>query len=275
MSNMETTDESRGRETGGRLAPYDYQWRAFSRWCLEHHGGLPIPVPAEVVAEYLSYQAEGGARPSTLKVIAAAIVRQHTAMDLPNPCESAIVESVLSDSERGALPVAPRSRPLDLEGYRAIRKSAKVPRPGRGGREENGLRARERGLMDIAMIGLMRDGMLRVREASDLTWGAIESLPDGTGRLRTGEGQDAESRVLSADTMRLLDAIRNDAGDADRIIGLMPNQITLRIGAAAEHAGLGSGYSGESPRLGMLKDLDELGVLLLGKQLESEVLETS
>ena len=53
-----------------------------------------------------------------------------------------------------------------------------------------------------------------------------------------------------------------------RVFGLMPNQLSARIGAAAEQAGLGPGYSGESPRLGMLKDLDELGAVLLGEQLE-------
>ena len=50
----------------------------------------------------------------------------------------------------------------------------------------------------------------------------------------------------------------------------MPNQITLRIGAVAEHAGLGPGYSGESPRLGMLKDLKDLGAVLLGERIEGE-----
>ena len=52
------------------------------------------------------------------------------------------------------------------------------------------------------------------------------------------------------------------------VLGLMPNQITSRIGAATEKAGLGSGYGGESPRPGMLKDLDERGAVLLGEQLE-------
>ena len=73
--------------------------------------------------------------------------------------------------------------------------------------------------------------------------------------------------TLSADTMRLLDAVRGNARDDDRILGLMPNRVSARIGAAAEQAGLGTGYSGESPRLGMLKDLEELGAVLLGKQL--------
>ena len=75
--------------------------------------------------------------------------------------------------------------------------------------------------------------------------------------------------------MRRLYPVRGDATDDDRILGLMPNQKTVRIGAAAEQVGLGSGYGGESPRLGMIKDLEELGAVLLGREIEDDVLETS
>ena len=267
MTDMQSTSGARQPTRGGRKAPYEYQWRAFADWCGYEAGRLPMPVPPSLVARYLADRAAEGARPSTLRVIAAAIARRHTDAGQPNPCGGPVVESVLAYSERHAPPSAPRSLPLDLEAYRTIRKAAQLPRPGRGRWQEGRWSAQDRGRMDLAMIGLMRDGMLRVREASDLTWGALESLPDGTGRLRTGGGEDVTVRVLSADTMRLLNVIRHDAGDSERIIGLMPNQITLRIGAVAEHAGLGPGYSGESPRLGMLKDLDELGAVLLGERL--------
>ena len=120
-----------------------------------------------------------------------------------------------------------------------------------------------------------RPSTLRVREASALTWGAIERLDDGSGRVRLGDGEDAGYKMLSADTMRRLDIIRGRAPDDEPVLGLRPNQITLRIGAAAERAGLGPGYSGESPRLGMLKDLEDLGVLLLGKHLEGQGWEES
>ena len=50
----------------------------------------------------------------------------------------------------------------------------------------------------------------------------------------------------------------NAMGDK-RVRGLMLNQITSRIGATAGQAGLGSCYGDESPRLGMLKGLEELG----------------
>ena len=42
-----------------------------------------------------------------------------------------------------------------------------------------------------------------------------------------------------------------------------PNQIAIRIGTAAKQAGLGEGYSGDSPRLGIIRDLETVGVLLL------------
>ena len=268
MTDIEITTGNREPTLRGRRLAYDYQWRAFTDWCLERHGDVPLPVPASTVGEYLSYRAAAGARFSTLRVITAAIAHQHTGLELPNPCKDPIVESVLAESERRAPPAAPRSLPLDLEAYRAIRETAQLPRPGRGGWSEALMSASHRGRMDIAMIGLMRDGLLRVKEASDLTWSAIDLMDDGTGRLHLGEGDAAVARTLSADTMMMLDSVRGNARDDERILGLMPNRVSARIGAAAEQAGLGPGYSGESPRLGMLKDLDELGAVLLGERIE-------
>ena len=48
---------------------------------------------------------------------------------------------------------------------------------------------------------------------------------------------------------------------------MRPNQIAIRIGSAARQAGLGEGYSGDSPRRGMIQDLEPPGVLLLGSHL--------
>ena len=89
-----------------------------------------------------------------------------------------------------------------------------------------------------------------------------------------GLSANALVKALNVPTNRitaiLRGSARGDAPDDERILGLMPNQITLRIGAVAEHAGLGPGYSGESPRLGMLKDLKDLGAVLLGERIEGE-----
>ena len=241
MTDTTLTPGDHESRQGGRRAAYDYQWRAFASWCLERDGEIPLPVPASTVAEYLTHRVEAGASHSTLRVIAAAIARQHADLQLANPCEDPIVESVLAESERSAPPAAPRSLPLHLEAYRAIRKTAQRPRPGRGGWDETLLSARDRGRMDVAMIGLMRDGMLRVKEAAVITWSSIECRPDGTGRVTVGEGDSTVSRVLSTDTMRLLDAVRGDAADDERVLGLMPNQISARIGGGGRTGWAGSG----------------------------------
>ena len=72
---------------------------------------------------------------------------------------------------------------------------------------------------------------------------------------------------MSADTMKLVSSVRRGAGEDEPILGMRPNQVAIRIGAAARQAGLGEGYSGDSPRLGMIQDLETLGVLLLGSHL--------
>ena len=62
--------------------------------------------------------------------------------------------------------------------------------------------------------------------------------------------------------MICLNAIRNDAPDSDRIFGLRPNQIAIRIKRAAHEAGCGKGFSGHSPRVGMTIDLSRSGMSL-------------
>ena len=123
--------------------------------------------------------------------------------------------------------------------------------------------ARGRGAVDIAMIGLMRDARLRVSEAAELNWGDFERVRGGSGRLRVVGAEEISNREVSADTMKLLLPIRRDADDDESVLGMRPNQIAIRIGAAARQAGLGSGYSGDSPRLGMIRDMETLGVHLL------------
>ena len=78
--------------------------------------------------------------------------------------------------------------------------------------------ARRRGLVDIAMVSLMRDALLRVGEAAELTWADLECEEDGTGRLtvrRSKTDREARGAVLfvSGQTMAAMDAVRNDADD--------------------------------------------------------------
>ena len=117
------------------------------------------------------------------------------------------------------------------------------------------------------MIGLMRDARLRVSDAAALTWGDVERVRGGSGRVRVVGVEATSYREVSADTMKLLLPIHRGAGDDELVLGMKPNQIAIRIGAAARQAGLGEGYSGDSPRLGMIKDMESLGVRIHRREL--------
>ena len=241
-------------------ASYASQWNRFVAWC-ELSGRSSLPASPEDVAAYLSDKWESGAKPSTLKVVAAAIARNHKQAGFDAPLQHGVARTVLDELTQNDSPGPTRALPLDLDCYLAIRKTAYEPRSSRGGGMERVSNARRRGVLDVAIIGLMRDARLRVNEAAALTWGDLEKVQGGSGRVRVGE---TGYRVVSADTMKLLSSVRRGAGGGEPLLGMRPNQIAIRIGAAARQAGLGEGYSGDSPRLGMIRDMETLGVLLLG-----------
>ena len=242
---------------------YASQWNSFVAWS-EASGRRSLPASPEDVVAYLEDRSDTGARPSTLRVAAAAIARNHRDAGFDVPVRHGVARSVLDELTRDDAPAPTRTLPLDLDCYLAIRKTAQKPRWGRGGRLERTLSARRRGAVDIAMIGLMRDARLRVSEAAELTWGDIKRVRGGSGRVRVRGAEATDYREVSADTMKLLLPLSRGAGGDEHVLGMRPNQIGRRIDAAARQAGLGEGYSGDSPRLGMIKDMESLGVHLLG-----------
>ena len=242
---------------------YASQWNRFVAWS-EASGRRSLPATPEDVAAYLEDRGETGARPPTLRVAAFAIARNHRDAGFDAPIHRGVARTVLDDLTRDEAPGPTRTLPLDLDCYLAIRKTAHEPRWGRGGRMERTASARRRGAVDVAMIGLMRDARLRVSEAAELTWFDIERVRGGSGRVHVPGAEEADYREVSADTIKRLWAVRRGAEDHEPVLGMRPNQIGRRIDAAARQAGLGEGYSGDSPRLGMIRDMETIGVHLLG-----------
>ena len=169
---------------------YANQWNRFVAWT-QASGRRSLPASPEDVAAYLEDRSETGARPSTLRVVVAAIARNHKDAGFDVPVQYDIARSVLDELTRDDAPGPSRALPLDLDCYLAIRKTAHKPRWGRGGRLERTASARRRGTMDVAMIGLMRDARLRVSEAPELTWGDVERVRGGfRSRARHGSCGD-------------------------------------------------------------------------------------
>ena len=249
------------------LKNYLCQWKSFAAWA-RRRGISALPADPAQVAAYLAERIEdNGNKPSTLRAAAAAISFIHKACRLDNPCSSPEVKGTLKNATRKAGRAQKQAEALTAEALAAIESTAHRPRVGRGGRPETPQTAQRRADVDIAIISLMRDAMLRVSEAADLVWADVNAEADGTGRLlirRSKTDTEGEGAIafISAPTMAKLDAIRNKAAEDESIFGLRPNQIALRIKKAAAAAGLGDGFSGHSPKVGMARDLARAGIEL-------------
>ncbi len=257
---------------GHEVAPntmknYRVQWNNFINWAAGK-GIRALPADPRHVAAYLAERMEEhGHKPATLRAAAAAIAFIHRSAGQHDPCAGPEVKRTLRSATRKAGRGQKQAQALTDEALVAIRSTACSPRPGRGGRPEGRETARCRGNLDIALISLMRDAMLRVSEAAVLTWSDIVSEADGTGRLlirRSKTDAEGEGAVgfLSAQTMEALRSICGARVSTDSVFGLRPNQISRRIKQAAQAAGLGDGFSGHSPRVGMARDLARAGIEL-------------
>ena len=249
------------------VANYRAQWRNFLVWALGK-GIQALPANPAQVAAYLAARIERhGHKPATLRMAASAIAFIHRAAGLDDPCASQEVKRTLRSATRKSGRSQKQAEALTAEAFLAILSTARNPRRSRGGRFESPQTATRRGSLDIAVISLMRDAMLRVSEAAALIWRDIGAEPDGTGRLlirrsKTDAAGEGAMAFVSVPTMAVLSLVREGAVDTDSVFGLQPNQIAMRIKKAAKAAGLGDGFSGHSPRVGMARDLARAGIEL-------------
>ena len=246
---------------------YRVQWRSFIMWAVSKGIGALPAGPAQVAAYLAERIEEHSHKPATLRAAASAIAFVHRASGHDDPCSSPEVKRTLRSAARKGGKRQKQAKALTAEALTAIQSTACRPRRGRGGRVESRETARCRGNLDVALISLMRDAMLRVSEAAVLTWMDIVVEADGTGRLlirRSKTDVEGEGSVafLSASTMSALGSMCGSKVDTDSVFGLRPNQIAKRIKQAAEAAGLGDGFSGHSPRVGMARDLARAGIEL-------------
>ena len=260
----EALDQSLAPTTRANYRAQWNQWEIFA----DENGYTMFPADPVHLADWITQRAADGRKPGTIRMGLAAVGAAHRQANLPNPTEDAGVRATMRGITRVAGRAQKQAAGLTAASLAAIRATACVPRTGRGGSLETVSTAEARGLMDIALVSLMRDGMLRRSEAASLTWGDLVDEGDGTGRLtvaRSKTDQEGEGAVLfvSAPTMEALKAIRPIDSDAsDCLFGLSAEQIGRRVSSAAVAARLGEGYSGHSARVGMAQDLTRAGTEL-------------
>ena len=266
----EVAEESRAKTTRYQQGQ---QWKTFSEWCKA--GGLQsLPADPETVAVFIFTQGFGGKKPNTLRGYASSIAAEHRSEGKDSPCTDrvAMVIKGFVNRAKAAGQREKRAQPLTAEDLEKIRDTACIPRKTDRGMERFS-NARRRGLVDIALISVMRDALLRRSEAAEILGKHIAPQPDGSGRLtipwsKTDQQGEGVVLYLGPPTMKALDKIRprellpeEDQGEKV-VFGLKAAAISERIAAAALAAGLGEGYSGHSCRVGMAVDLAEAGATM-------------
>lgn len=231
--------------------------------------GPDLPADPYKVGCYLS---DLGTRlkPSTVRLHAAAIAAAHKDAGHPSPTDHAGVRRALRGNANRCGTAQRQATAIDAAAYETITEHAMTPRATRLGRIESEAEAIHRGMVDVALIGLMRDAMLRRSEAAALVWHDIQKWSDGTGRVfirRSKTDQSGEGAVgfISEGTLEVLLTIKftTEATEVDSVFGLSDSQICRRITAACTQAGLRGHFSGHSPRIGMAQDLAQAGISLV------------
>ena len=265
---------------------YAVQWRAFAEFCAER-SAASLPAAPLTIAAYLTQRADAGASYSTIAQACAAIGAAHRESQQTDPTKDEGVRRVRAGLARQK--TAPKqAAPIRAAQLNRIRADARAEQQERAAdrellerdasdrrsierRERRDARAAQRAAQDIALIAVMRDGLLRIAEAAALRWCDIERDADGDGTVRierskTDQTARGASVYASYETMQALDAIRPADADAGAsVFGLSARQLSRRIAAAAQRAGI-DGATGHSPRVGMTRDLARDGASIVELQ---------
>ena len=176
----EVAEESRAKTTRYQQGQ---RWNTFEESC-KARKFQSLPADPETVAVFICTQGIVGKRPNTLRGYASSIAAKHRSEGHDSPCNDrvAMVIKGFVNRAKKAGEREKRAKPLTGEDLEKIRATACNPRKTERGMERFS-NARRRGLVDIALISVMRDALLRRSEAGEILWKHIAPEPDGSGRL--------------------------------------------------------------------------------------------
>ena len=230
-----------------------YAWKTF----VQERGYPVAPATRENLIEYIDHRLSAGIKPKTIQRDIYEISNYHRALGKNDPMSDEVrdVLKIVLKRFGSRSPVISR---INRQSMEHIRDSALQPR----GMQSFG-KARRRGETDIALISVMRDGLLLCRDAKDMHWGDVTEADDGSGQLRLRYPLWKHTPVyISPESMDALAVIRKGASDSDSVFNLTSEAIYQRIRKAAYYAGLGERFTTDSPRLGMAEDLIKAGIEL-------------
>ena len=161
---------------------YASAWRSFQTWA-HTRGALAMPASTALVAAYLTHLAEERrVSVATIRLHKAAIAALHKAAGQQDPTDNEGVKRVMHGISRSHGKAQRQAKPLTAEALAAVKATAKSRRPVRhdGSRRESAEKASLRGRVDVALLSILRDGLMRRSEAAALTWADVELRDNGT-----------------------------------------------------------------------------------------------
>ena len=244
---------------------YASDFRIFTTWCASR-GLEPLPASAAAVAAFLSAEAEGGAKASTLGRRLAAIRWAHEAAGHPTPTQDRTVLSVMRGIRRTV--GAGKDQKAAATAERIADMLAGIP-------------ASLTGKRDRALLALGFSGAFRRSELVALTVEDLQDAPDGLRvtirRSKTDqEGQGVTIAIPRGVRVRPVEAVRDwleaagiTEGPVFRAISrhgrispdaLTPQVVALVVKRYAALAGLTvAEFSGHSLRAGFLTSAADAG----------------
>ena len=250
---------------------YAGAWSRFQAWA-HKEGVTSLPADPVTVAAYLVHRDALGLSFSSLAMDRKAISFFHRRAGLPTPTVSEGVKMTLAGvRNRGAKRrrAEPRqARGLREAGLEAIIETAHMPRVYTSGRTESPQAARWRGKVDIAIVSVMKDALLRRGEAANLRWADVKFRRDGSSRVIIRCSKTSNTPAVLYVGVRATAALNRirprKPSPKARVFGVRRGRtICVRIAAMCTEAGLGEGFSGHSPRVGMTQDLTARGAGLV------------
>ena len=239
---------------------YTHQQKMYKAWLKRQRTPAREATP-DHVRRYLATLDERGYAASTVVVAAAAIKALYDELEMVSPTMHPKVRGVMRGIQRR--PSAPPKQAKGLTGKDMVKLREWAHGPVRDMKFQSAETQRQIRLTTLALIGTMRDSMLRRSEAAAIEWDDIEMAEDGSGSLRIRRGKTDQSGkgaygYLSRQTMEDLTEMRawQRIRKADRrVFRLSPGAIGYRMRTHCKAAGLEGDYSGHSCRVGAAQDL--------------------
>ncbi len=256
---------------------YAKTWKKFSAFCAER-GVDPEMADMEVIGRYLVSLFKNGRSFAGIRAAAAGLRFRFVQNHLWTPEHSNLVRAIVENF----------ARERAQDGHMLQRQAAPITRQIYGKLERAAVRAAEKAktewrrgdiMTDLALISVMRDGLLRRSEALALNWEHIdrdvepdedeEYVAEGCAvgyivQSKTDQMGAGHYFYLSPRTMRYLDQMGHPQTGPVFVSRhgrrVCERTVNNRIRRAIKRAGLNpAGYSGHSPRVGMAHDLARAG----------------